>query len=816
MLRTPALPQGGWHFDLISAILGAALAWLFAALLYLRREEIGRVAQRISQRLQAIWRDLQAGRDAAYVRALQEALRRRLLFTPVEPRSVFHPPNLEVACTPLPPGDEETPSPPIAFDDLLNGHPRLILRGRPGTGRTTAMVVAALSVLRPSERKRPFVRFPVWVDLVTYAPSPTSAPPLERLAQIAALTPPSPPPSWLATRLRTLPSLVLVDNWDAVAPELREEVALWLTEAAQSLQDSVWIVAGGDEGDGPLVERGFVPLKLNHVHERKATATLYAARARAMGKPDELPSEEILSLWDEAAEAGASWMELTARIVLHVRTGLAPRRPVEVLDALLRDALALPQVKGGEEQLAEEAQAMAITALGFLAERDLAGEHVSRQQLSDFVAALLPPEETRPPKLERTIHRLIEKSGLVQREGKRWTLSHPLWRDFLAAWVLAGEEEGEGRIAIYADDPRYSSLVEFYAAMGEMGNLVRLRLEQALATGNDDDLLRIARWCWVAPPDAPWRREVMQAMARRFRATTTTAAVRIRLGRMLTLLAGEQALAFFIQTLRHPSATVRSAALRGIGWLGSPREINLLRVAILEADSEMQRSAVEALGDLGTPGALELLWQTYLEADEMLMPHIAEVLAHLPEGHERLREAAEHADLLVRRAACYGLERIEAPWAEALLVKMAREDPEWLVRSAADAALKARQEREQAHPTVPPPPQVDRLEWLITWAAQQGVGLGVGEAAWKMLRRAVWEGSPDVQRQGLGLLACFGRRQDAEMLRRLRFEVQDEAVRQALDDALRRIERRYTIHWEGRLVTLESAQPSVGGDQDGV
>ncbi len=815
MLRTPALPQGGWHFDLTSAILGAALAWLLTALLYLRREEISRAARHISQRLRSLQRDLQAGRDTVYARALQEALRQRLLFAPGNPRLVFRPPKLKVACLPLPTSNGEPPPLPIAFGDLLKGHPRLILRGRPGAGRTTAMVVAALNVLRPSERKRPFTRFPVWVDLAVYVPLPTPTPPLEQLARIAALTPPSPPPSWLATRLRTFPSLVLVDNWDAIAPEARDEVAHWLAEAAQSLRDSVWIVAGGDEGDGPLVERGFVPLKLSYVHERKATVTLYTAWAKAMGQPDEPPSEDILSLWDEAAEAGASWMELTARVVLHLRTGLAPRRPVEVLDALLRDALTPPQTKG-EEQLVEEAQAMALTALGFLAERELTGEHVSRQQLFDFVAALLPPEETRSPKLERTIHRLIEKSGLVRREGKRWTLSHSLWRDFLAAWVLAGEEEGESRIATYADDPRYSSLVEFYAAMGEMGGLVRLRLEQALAEGNDDDLLRIARWCWVAPPDAPWRREVMQAMARRFRATPTTTAVRLRLGRMLTLLAGEQALAFFIQTLRHPSAAVRSAALRGIGWLGSPRGIDLLRGAILEADSEMQRSAVEALGDLGTPGAIELLWQTYLEADEMFMPHIAEVLARWPEGHERLREAAEHADLLVRRAACYGLERIEAPWAETLLVKMAQEDPEWLVRSAAEAALKARQERAQAHPSVPPPPQVDHLEWLITWAAQQGMGLGVGEAAWKMLRRAVREGPSDVRRQGLGLLACFGRRQDAEMLRRLRFEVRDEAVRQVLDDALHRIERRYTVHWKGQLVVLESAQPLVGGDQDGV
>ncbi len=76
------------------------------------------------------------------------------------------------------------------------------------------------------------------------------------------------------------------------------------------------------------------------------------------------------------------------------------------------------------------------------------------------------------------------------------------------------------------------------------------------------------------------------------------------------------------------------------------------------------------------------------------MASIADVLASDVRGGEALQRAAHHPDLMVRRAATFGLGKVDEDWALELLLELAREDTEWVVRSAAELALQARDESE--------------------------------------------------------------------------------------------------------------------------
>jgi HEAT repeat protein len=146
---------------------------------------------------------------------------------------------------------------------------------------------------------------------------------------------------------------------------------------------------------------------------------------------------------------------------------------------------------------------------------------------------------------------------------------------------------------------------------------------------------------------------------------------------------------------------------------------------------------------------------------------------------------------MARRAAVFGLAQAEA-WDQ--LEQVAREDEQWIVRSAATAVLEEMAQREKS-PGVAPPPQIEQLPWLISWAAAQGEGIGVGDAALQVLQRALSAADPPIRLAAAQALSQVGRPKDVEALRTALGDT-DPAVAEAALDALGEISRRYDLRIE--------------------
>lgn len=114
------------------------------------------------------------------------------------------------------------------------------------------------------------------------------------------------------------------------------------------------------------------------------------------------------------------------------------------------------------------------------------------------------------------------------------------------------------------------------------------------------------------------------------------------------------------------------------------------------------------------------------------------------------------------------------------------------MRSAAETALHAREEKAAHKTVVPPPPKVDALEWLIAWAASQGTGLGVGTAAVQMLLRAVAEGDARAKTLGALTLSQLGIPKFLPLLEPL-LEDEDYQVKYAAAYAVEQIKQRYAV-----------------------
>ena len=482
------------------------------------------------------------------------------------------------------------------------------------------------------------------------------------------------------------------------------------------------------------------------------------------------------------------------RCRLHIETGELPERPVEVVDRALQ--LRIESVDMGRipEDLVPQARQLALDALAELAgTRRLNGAPVPEQVLRQLIASHAPPEVDRTRRLEAATRKLIEETALLQGNSKDWRIADGPWGDYLAACHLAQQETGEAAIGAHLDDPTWTMLLEFYAGIADMGPQVDALVNRAEVSGDVKPLLRIARWGVVADPEEVWRKEAIKVVAQSFVREGVEPDERLQLGQALAYLAGDGARAFFMRVLRQPSTEVRGAALRGIGWCGSPRDLKLLSAALRDATPELRESAAWALRDVDTPEAFAILAESLPQVDESLMPVITRALATTPDGWQALEDAAEHPDLLVRRAAALGLGSLEESWATERLVTMAREDPEWLVRSAAEARLQAREERDTQSVRVPSPPQPDELDWLIAWAARQGTGLGVGDAALDMLARAAREGNVDAKILSALTLAHIGREGDIPTLESL-LGHEDPAVTRTAAWSLNLLRQRYTVH----------------------
>jgi HEAT repeat protein len=306
----------------------------------------------------------------------------------------------------------------------------------------------------------------------------------------------------------------------------------------------------------------------------------------------------------------------------------------------------------------------------------------------------------------------------------------------------------------HADEAR-NIIMPFLAAARDVTDFVEERLDAEPEVACDT-LLEASAWAVDAPVDAVWRDKLLRGLTQALLSPSQFPVVRERILAGMVASSDPKMVAVLRQGLRAENTMARALSALGLGALDDPTLIEDIAYALDDTETEVQVAAALALGAIGGEQATEYMVQLLFEGREPVRRAVAEALSSDREvGHELLREAVSEEDVLVRRAAIYGLARVNDPWALEILEQRQVEDDEWFVRDAAREAV----ERSEAGTTQRVPavfPLPEHMDWLVEWATEQGETVPHGPQAINMLIRVLQEGDDEVRFAATDTLGKIG------------------------------------------------------------
>lgn len=819
VLLLPGYPFAAqsWQFDLWSALIGAVLASLLIGLAYYFREDLRFGWEAVTSPVADLSDSLQAGFEDRYRELITNWARSRSLLPHVAPLDeVFVEPQLRCPPSLAQPADQIAAAEPqpLPLHRIFGDHARLAILGPPGSGKTAALAHLALlcapvaDEAAPSSEKPTALqgRMPLYVLLSAMDWSDEEdaeelqeeqddageqeSDSVERLLTTAVtslgggdrLVKP------LRQHLEAGQALVLVDGWDELDHLQQERAAVWLSESMETVPGNVWLIAAGTRGYAPLVDLDVLPLTLSpwDAEQVSVFAQQWTTASAQVGEEPAVTSEVLAKELQQAGGVDLLPLTLTLQAHLYLETGEIPTRHPDLFKRVL-DLFLAQEVDEDMPWL----PAACRTVLGQLAlERQREGyAMITGESLVEAIEAALPPPGERPSRAVSHVRDLLtgERGLLRSRGSDRYVFVHPLWQAYLAARSLVAVDPAS--LVKRLDDPRWAETLRFYAGLGDMKPLIEALLQMP------DDLFHsqlrtLSSWAKAAPKDAPWLEQMMGLLARSILRPDQPAPVRQELAKAMAETGVPGVNYFFKQALQHENPDVRLAAATGLGRSATLSDVPILDMALRDEAPAVRQEAVQSLAYLEGEAATRRLEQVLREGEDTLRALASDALARR-KGEDALpllRDLAESDDVAARRGAIFGLAYLEQ---KELLAHMVREEGQWIVRSAAEMALEYLKEQEELV-GVAAVPEIDQLPWLVSWVAAEGEGMGTGEAAREMLRRALREGEGPVRLAAVQVMAQVGRPDDVEVLRSV-LDDPNPNVADAAVEALAEIGRRHDV-----------------------
>jgi HEAT repeat protein len=258
----------------------------------------------------------------------------------------------------------------------------------------------------------------------------------------------------------------------------------------------------------------------------------------------------------------------------------------------------------------------------------------------------------------------------------------------------------------------------------------------------DNSYLKIARIIPDLPSDHPVRNGILKWLAKNAFTQPLPASQKAALFAAM-LISNDPAvpkLLLDFQTM--PDPDLRFLSVLVYAGLSKNDQFEVFINHLSDEDQNVRNAASLAFFALKTKKSTDLLVDILLQGDEYMKQIAAETLSLIPSiRKELLTEALASEDLLIRRAAVFGLARVPEQWASDMLSHAAIEDAQWIVRNAASQIVENRDfMNAQLIPLLPHP---SNAPWLITFASKLGKGIPKSGFVKDILLTALDQGNVD-------------------------------------------------------------------------
>jgi len=550
-------------------------------------------------------------------------------------------------------------------------------------------------------------------------------------------------------------ALVLIDGYHELEGEARQAITHWLGQLLEDYGRNRFIIACPPVGYQSLIDIGCAPIFLRPFGPRQHTelalrfnahwGKLAPGQTFNVGGADQAIAEGryqgaydfTLNLW---AKARGEMGGYAARCQAY----LTDRLGNEALKPYLQ-RLALEQLEAGfftrrsfikrELELALASEGLSV-ALSTLEMRQLAPETAhdapesDDEPTSDSISLEKSPvsdaaQDKQAKRERRQIARQISaafiallKSGLLQSlHGGAYRLRYNSLTAQLGALILA--ESPQRDIRLHLEQSAWHLALAYANESLDLSALVGEHL-LSIHDARLSNVLPLCHWLRYGGTQTPWRNLLLKFLGNAFVAPNQYSAIRERIAAALVNSGDLGTLVIFRKALSNSSPIVRRLSALALGALRDAELApQLMSMALRDPQAEVQIAASLALGALGTEDALMMMVEVWQQTSNQEMQRgIAETLANNPEeGYLTLYEAAQAENALLRRAAVWGLGRIEADWALITLNRVYLEDEEWYVKSAAETIFTERYEVSRRGVQDHPP--LSDLKWLNEWADRE-------------------------------------------------------------------------------------------------
>ena len=658
----------------------------------------------------------------------------------------------------------------IPVHEALKGGANLVITGNFGSGKTTALAYLATILARRDDSLGELKNhLPIFLH-VNELLFPQEKDQSELTPIIDALSTRS-----SALRQSRLPDVIkkafgsgrvvlLLDGLDEIPADPLRDISEYLEQLLEKYPDLRIVVAAAPGYVDGLVALGLVTIPMASWNIRlqanyiQKWSYLWHRYIQSSPEEENNPIDPILlNGWLLVDNAALTPLEFTLKVWSAYARDTRGPLGMDAIEAYLRRmTVGIPKVRSTLEQLAT--QMILATRSSFTQGETQSwtsgfdSDTLEGAGLSMVSDELDEKTSSRGVGIPRIISDLIRNGLLVSLPNNQLGFVHPILACYLAGTSLAFSRQ-ENAILSQPDWQLKRTSVQFLASQSDLSDeAVRLLtdIEDPLHLG----VLQAGSWLRYIPPDAGWRKPILQNLANMLQQDALPLGFRSRI--LVCLVStNDRGVASILRHLLHsPQNSVSHLAALGCGFMRDTQSVGELTKLIVDP-TPIGQAACLALVNIGTKPAIDEAASIMLHGAEPLRRAVAEAFAHNPEdGHPILQEGSRMDDLLIRRVSIHGLRLVNETWAVNILEEMQIEDGQWVVRNAAAQVV---EELNQLDPYIPQPlGPIEDIPWLIEFASERGLGVSTGTPAREMLIRVLKEGAPDQTHAALDVLQRIG------------------------------------------------------------